>query len=102
MIHFLFNLINDLANDSFPVLKRGKREITSKQEITTQLTQKDLELKTSYKYVEDLPLYPVQFQPQQENKLYSPWTLFGAPMGNFLQNPLGIKMTCKTRIRKQL
>ena len=102
MIHFLFNLINDLANDSFPVLKRGKREITSKQEITTQLTQKDLETKVAYKCVENLSLYPVQFQPHLVNKLYSPWTLFGAPMGDFLQNPLGTKMTCKTRIRKQL
>ena len=56
MIHFLindlindsfpvFDLINDLANDSFPVVKRGKIEITSKQEITTQLTQNNLELK---------------------------------------------------------
>ena len=55
MIHYLINdlyndsfpvieLINDLANDSFPVLKRGKIEITSKQEITTQLAQNNLEL----------------------------------------------------------
>ena len=86
-------MINDLANDSFPVVKRGKIEITSKQEITTQLTQNNLELKTAYKYVEDFPLRPVQFQPQEENKLHSPWAHFGVPLGDFPQNLPGSKMT---------